>query len=136
MSPRRILAALAMLALAVLTAVASAQDGSAGAIPSETELAALLKNFEKNYGGAKKVAAAEAYLAELAARAAEAAAEADGDAEGFAKELEALRGYADRAYLPEELHASEFKIVKKIIGDAKDSGMVHVGFMTTDAPKG
>jgi biopolymer transport protein ExbD len=32
--------------------------------------------------------------------------------------------------------ATEFKIVKKIIGDAKDSGMVHVGFMTTDAPKG
>ena len=31
---------------------------------------------------------------------------------------------------------TEFKIVKKIIGDAKDSGMVHVGFMTTDAPKG
>jgi len=26
--------------------------------------------------------------------------------------------------------------VKKVIGDAKDSGMVHVGFMTTDAPKG
>mgnify|MGYP001556745487 FL=1 len=32
--------------------------------------------------------------------------------------------------------ATEFKIVKKIIGDAKDSGMVHVAFMTTDAPKG
>ncbi len=32
--------------------------------------------------------------------------------------------------------AAQFKIVKKIIGDAKDSGMVHVGFMTTDAPKG
>jgi len=32
--------------------------------------------------------------------------------------------------------ATQFKIVKKIIGDAKDSGMVHVGFMTTDAPKG
>jgi biopolymer transport protein ExbD len=32
--------------------------------------------------------------------------------------------------------ATEFKIVKKVIGDAKDSGMVHVGFMTTDAPKG
>ncbi|HEY8682453.1 MAG TPA: biopolymer transporter ExbD [Rhodanobacter sp.] len=32
--------------------------------------------------------------------------------------------------------ATEFKIVKKIIGNAKDSGMVHVGFMTTDAPKG
>ena len=31
---------------------------------------------------------------------------------------------------------TEFKIVKKIIGNAKDSGMVHVGFMTTDAPKG
>jgi biopolymer transport protein ExbD len=31
--------------------------------------------------------------------------------------------------------AAEFKIVKKIIGDAKDSGMVHVGFMTTEAPK-
>ncbi|MFC5581494.1 ExbD/TolR family protein [Rhodanobacter terrae] len=31
---------------------------------------------------------------------------------------------------------TEFKIVKKIIGIAKDSGMVHVGFMTTDAPKG
>ncbi|MEP6897610.1 MAG: biopolymer transporter ExbD [Rhodanobacter sp.] len=32
--------------------------------------------------------------------------------------------------------ATEFKIVKKIIGTAKDSGMVHVAFMTTDAPKG
>jgi len=32
--------------------------------------------------------------------------------------------------------ATEFKIVKKVIGDAKDSGMVHVAFMTTDAPKG
>ncbi len=32
--------------------------------------------------------------------------------------------------------ATQFKIVKKIIGDAKDSGMVHVAFMTTDAPKG
>ncbi len=32
--------------------------------------------------------------------------------------------------------ATEFKIVKKIIGSAKDSGMVHVAFMTTDAPKG
>jgi biopolymer transport protein ExbD len=32
--------------------------------------------------------------------------------------------------------ATEFKVVKKIISDAKDSGMVHVGFMTTDAPKG
>jgi len=32
--------------------------------------------------------------------------------------------------------ATQFKVVKKIIGDAKDSGMVHVGFMTTDAPKG
>lgn len=31
---------------------------------------------------------------------------------------------------------AQFKIVKKIIGDAKASGMVHVGFMTTDAPKG
>jgi len=31
---------------------------------------------------------------------------------------------------------TEFKLVKKVIGDAKDSGMVHVGFMTTDAPKG
>ena len=31
---------------------------------------------------------------------------------------------------------AQFKIVKKIIGDAKESGMVHVGFMTTDAPKG
>jgi biopolymer transport protein ExbD len=30
---------------------------------------------------------------------------------------------------------AQFKIVKKIIGNAKDSGMVHVGFMTT-APKG
>jgi len=26
--------------------------------------------------------------------------------------------------------------VKKIISDAKGSGMVHVAFMTTDAPKG
>ncbi|OOG53256.1 biopolymer transporter ExbD [Rhodanobacter sp. C03] len=32
--------------------------------------------------------------------------------------------------------STEFKIVKKVIGDAKDSGMVHVGFMTHDAPKG
>jgi biopolymer transport protein ExbD len=32
--------------------------------------------------------------------------------------------------------STEFKIVKKIIGTAKESGMVHVGFMTTDAPKG
>ena len=32
--------------------------------------------------------------------------------------------------------ATEFKIVRKVIGDAKDSGMVHVGFMTTDPPKG
>ncbi len=32
--------------------------------------------------------------------------------------------------------ATEFKIVKKIISDAKASGMVHVAFMTTDAPKG
>jgi biopolymer transport protein ExbD len=31
---------------------------------------------------------------------------------------------------------TEFKIVKKIISNAKDSGMVHVAFMTTDAPKG
>ena len=31
---------------------------------------------------------------------------------------------------------AEFKLVKQVIGDAKDSGMVHVGFMTTDAPKG
>jgi biopolymer transport protein ExbD len=30
---------------------------------------------------------------------------------------------------------TEFKIVKKIIGSAKDSGMVHVGFMTTDERK-
>ncbi|MEO8810671.1 MAG: biopolymer transporter ExbD [Rhodanobacter sp.] len=30
----------------------------------------------------------------------------------------------------------QFKIVKKIISDAKGSGMVHVAFMTTDAPKG
>ena len=30
----------------------------------------------------------------------------------------------------------QFKIVKKIISDAKSSGMVHVAFMTTDAPKG
>jgi biopolymer transport protein ExbD len=32
--------------------------------------------------------------------------------------------------------STEFKIVKKVLGDAKDSGMVHVAFMTTDAPKG
>jgi len=32
--------------------------------------------------------------------------------------------------------STEFKIVKKVISDAKNSGMVHVGFMTTDAPKG
>ncbi len=32
--------------------------------------------------------------------------------------------------------STEFKIVKKILGSAKDSGMVHVAFMTTDAPKG
>ena len=32
--------------------------------------------------------------------------------------------------------ATEFKIVKKILGSAKGAGMVHVGFMTTDAPKG
>jgi biopolymer transport protein ExbD len=31
---------------------------------------------------------------------------------------------------------TEFKLIKKVIGTAKDSGMVHVGFMTTDAPKG
>ncbi|MEO9077715.1 MAG: biopolymer transporter ExbD [Rhodanobacter sp.] len=31
---------------------------------------------------------------------------------------------------------AQFKIVKKVINDAKASGMVHVGFMTTDAPKG
>jgi biopolymer transport protein ExbD len=31
---------------------------------------------------------------------------------------------------------AQFKIVKKINNDAKASGMVHVGFMTTDAPKG
>ncbi len=31
---------------------------------------------------------------------------------------------------------AEWKIVKKIISDAKNEGMVHVGFMTTDAPKG
>ena len=30
----------------------------------------------------------------------------------------------------------QFMIVKKIISDAKGSGMVHVAFMTTDAPKG
>ena len=32
--------------------------------------------------------------------------------------------------------ATEFKIVRKIISTAKQSGMVHVGFMTTDVPKG
>lgn len=32
--------------------------------------------------------------------------------------------------------STEFKVVKKVIGDAKDSGMVHVGFMTHDVPKG
>ena len=32
--------------------------------------------------------------------------------------------------------ATEFKIVKKVIGSAKESGMVHVAFMTTDAPNG
>jgi biopolymer transport protein ExbD len=32
--------------------------------------------------------------------------------------------------------ATEFKIVKKIINNAKGSGMVHVAFMTTDLPKG
>ena len=26
---------------------------------------------------------------------------------------------------------SEFKVVRKVLGEAKDSGMVHVGFMTT-----
>ena len=31
---------------------------------------------------------------------------------------------------------TEFKIVKKIITSAKESGMVHVAFMTTDEPKG
>ena len=31
---------------------------------------------------------------------------------------------------------AQFKVVKKVINDAKASGMVHVGFMTTDAPKG
>ncbi len=30
----------------------------------------------------------------------------------------------------------QFMVVKKIINDAKASGMVHVAFMTTDAPKG
>jgi biopolymer transport protein ExbD len=30
----------------------------------------------------------------------------------------------------------QFMVVKKIISDAKASGMVHVAFMTTDAPKG
>ena len=30
---------------------------------------------------------------------------------------------------------TEYKIVKKIIGDAKGQGMVHVGFMTTDAAR-
>lgn len=30
----------------------------------------------------------------------------------------------------------QFMVVKKIISDAKGSGMVHVAFMTTDAPKG
>jgi len=32
--------------------------------------------------------------------------------------------------------ATEFKIVKKIIGDAKDSGMVHVAFLTNAPLKG
>ena len=32
--------------------------------------------------------------------------------------------------------STEFKIVKKIIGDAKDSGMVHVAFLTTAPLKG
>ncbi len=30
----------------------------------------------------------------------------------------------------------QFMVVKKIISDAKGSGMVHIAFMTTDAPKG
>ena len=30
----------------------------------------------------------------------------------------------------------QFMVVKKIINDAKGSGMVHIAFMTTDAPKG
>jgi len=30
----------------------------------------------------------------------------------------------------------QFMVVKKVISDAKGSGMVHVAFMTTDAPKG
>ena len=29
----------------------------------------------------------------------------------------------------------QFMVVKKIISDAKGSGMVHIAFMTTDAPK-
>jgi biopolymer transport protein ExbD len=32
--------------------------------------------------------------------------------------------------------STEFKIVKKIISDAKDSGMVHVAFLTTAPLKG
>ena len=32
--------------------------------------------------------------------------------------------------------AVQFMVVKKIISDAKSSGMVHIAFMTTDAPKG
>ena len=32
--------------------------------------------------------------------------------------------------------STEFKIVKKIIGDAKNSGMVHVAFLTTAPTKG
>jgi len=32
--------------------------------------------------------------------------------------------------------STEFKIVKKIISDAKDSGMVHVAFLTTAPTKG
>ncbi len=30
----------------------------------------------------------------------------------------------------------QFMVIKKVISDAKGSGMVHVAFMTTDAPKG
>jgi biopolymer transport protein ExbD len=51
-----------------------------------------------------------------------------------------LAVYAQKVPQPElQIRAdktTEFKIVKKVISDAKDSGMVHVGFMTTDAPKG
>jgi biopolymer transport protein ExbD len=28
-------------------------------------------------------------------------------------------------------HDTEFKVVRKVLGEAKDSGLVHVGFMTT-----